>query len=427
MPRKAQGTVFVDKGAMFASVIVAPRKRLSRVLQGIASPEDEDKARAWAATLQALVDALRAAARSSEIAARVDEALEVGRSDPEQGLARVQGAVGKLKAQKTAAALVEPRRPSGGTTFRAFAQKWTSGDLHREYPDHVADVDQDKNASRLKTYVYPVIGGFTLAEITLDHCEDVLRRIPPQKSRDTRRHVAQLMVRIFNLATYPSRLLAHSPLPRGFLPKRGPRKALSYVYPEEDAKLLGCTRDVPLVNRLLYGFLCREGMRSGEALSLTWSDLDLDHGAVRLDENKTDDARAWALDAGVVRALAWWRKRVPHEAKDPVFPGISNAGHLADGFRAHLELAGVKRPELYERSKARRPVRLHDCRATFITLSLANDKTEGWVTDRTGHKSSGQVATYRRTARTAAELELGALLPLDKAIPEIRKARRRAA
>jgi integrase len=50
-------------------------------------------------------------------------------------------------------------------------------------------------------------------------------------------------------------------------------------------------------------------MRKEEALALTWSDVDLERGAVRLDENKTDDPRAWALDPSVTKALAWWRKR----------------------------------------------------------------------------------------------------------------------
>ena len=58
-------------------------------------------------------------------------------------------------------------------------------------------------------------------------------------------------------------------------------------------------------------------------------------------------------------------------------------------------------------------------RATFITLTLANRRTEAWVQDRTGHKSSLMLNLYRRAARTAAELGLGDLLPLDTAIPEL--------
>jgi hypothetical protein len=41
------------------------------------------------------------------------------------------------------------------------------------------------------------------------------------------------------------------------------------------------------------------------------------------------------------------------------------------------------------------------------------------VTARTGHKSSAMVAGYKRQVRTAAELNLGWLAPLDAAIPEL--------
>jgi hypothetical protein len=37
-----------------------------------------------------------------------------------------------------------------------------------------------------------------------------------------------------------------------------------------------------------------------------------------------------------------------------------------------LRTAGVTRPELFERTAARQPIRVHDLRATFVTVSLAN-------------------------------------------------------
>ena len=64
-----------------------------------------------------------------------------------------------------------------------------------------------------------------------------------------------------------------------------------------------------LVRRITYGVLTREGMRASELASLKWRDVDLEHGRVRLDENKTDDPRAWALSPDVTRTLAWWKKR----------------------------------------------------------------------------------------------------------------------
>ena len=61
-------------------------------------------------------------------------------------------------------------------------------------------------------------------------------------------------------------------------------------------------------------------------------------------------------------------------------------------------------------------IRVHDLRGTFVTLSLANGRTEAWVADRTGHRSSVMINRYRRAARTATEPGLGLLAPLNEAM-----------
>jgi integrase len=236
----------------------------------------------------------------------------------------------------------------------------------------------------------------------------------------TRRQIAQLLIRVLNLAVYPGKVIQFSPIPRGWLPQ-AKRKAKSYLYPAEDAKLLACT-DIPLVFRLLYGLLAREGMRCGEAAALDWTDIT-DAGELNLDENKTDEPRTWALDPAVFRALVAW-KGMQRPKRACVFTTDDGermyVRHLAHQLREHLVIAGVNRPALFAKTEKRLRFRVHDLRGTFVTLALANGKTETWVVDRTGHKSSGMVANYRSTARSAAELSLGSLLPLDEAIPELR-------
>jgi len=92
------------------------------------------------------------------------------------------------------------------------------------------------------------------------------------------------------------------------------------------------------------------------------------------------------------------------------------AGHL----RTHLKLAGVTRSQLFEANESRLAIRAHDLRATFVTVSLALGKTEAWITDRTGHRSSQMIYAYKRAARTHAELQLGGFKPMWEAIPELR-------
>ena len=208
---------------------------------------------------------------------------------------------------------------------------------------------------------------------------------------------------------------SHS-LPVGFLPKVKGKKATAFLYPSEDAQLLACTK-VPLARRVLYGFLAREGLRLGEALGLRWRDFDLTRGVVTLDENKTDDPRAWALSADVKEALGAY-KRANASVEALVFP--TDERRAAEIFRADLGEAKVTQPELFSETESRKQIRVHDLRSTFVTLSIANDKKETWVADRTGHKSSTMINRYRRQDRQAAELKLGTLARLDQAIPELR-------
>jgi integrase len=297
---------------------------------------------------------------------------------------------------------VPKRKADGATlTFQQVAKKWTSGELHRDHPDHVKDKDHTDDKSRLEKLCAIDLGRGTLGSVpigafTLDHAETAMRHLPPEAKRPaTRRGYAQVIHRVLALAVYPCRYIATNPLPKGFMPKVGKPPAHSYLYPAEDAALMACigTKEkpgVPLAYRLLYGFLAREGCRLGEALALRWQDVDLDLGVLKLDANKTDDARAWQMDPGVVRALKAW-KRIVGDGFQFVFvhgEGILGKDQLAERLRADLLTAKVDRAELHKDGENRGKFRVHDLRGTFVTLSLANGKTETWVADRTGHTSS---------------------------------------
>jgi integrase len=311
-------------------------------------------------------------------------------------------------------------------TFAAFALSWTSGELAKSHPDHVREKDAERDETQLRGYVYPVIGHLPLDQVTLDQCDEVLRRLPSRLSRASRRHVAQVVSRVLRLAVYPARHLKQSPIPTGWLPKIKGRKAFDFLYPEEDVALMGAA-SVPLPRRLLYGFLAREGMRLGEALGLRWRHLDLERGFVILDKNKTDDPRRWSLGADVVAALRLWRDNFREDTTPNanVFTAangglVPNHAGLSRLLRVDLGRAGITRPSLFERSATRSPLRVHDLRATFITLALATGRSETWVTDRTGHTSSQMVARYKRGARAHEEGNVGWLAALDEAIPELR-------
>ncbi len=325
----------------------------------------------------------------------------------------------------------EPEEERTIPTIAAFAKQWTDGDLAEDFPDNVSVIDHGANESRLRDYINPVIGDTRLDKLTIEDAQRVMRKLPSKLSVASRRHIAQVIHRVCALAVYPARHLLASPIPKGFLPKLKKGPAKGFLFRDEEARLLACT-EVPIVFRMLYGFLNREGMRKEEAASLEWSDekgpdaggwIDLARGMVYLDDHKTVEAsgaRDWRLDAYVVSALRVWRKLHPDARY--VFEGTDGGpirlGHLPAKLREHLKLAGIERTELFESTATRRRIVAHDMRGIFVTVSIARGKSEGWIQRRTGHTTSAMLAKYRRGAANLSEGDEAALAPLDGAIPE---------
>lgn len=413
MPRRATGSVRERDGAFYAAFSVGKGKRISRKLAAKTLVDAEARATAINAAV------LRMRTAGVGVSAMTAFVEDMASASP----TRLAG-LDKIIAEVCASQADDAPSDVEVLTFQDVADDWTAGRLTARYPGHVKKIDHTNNRSRLKNYVLPIVGDVPVGMFRLAHAERVLAQDGlPERSR---RHVAQIITRVLALAVYPCKALPVSPIPKGWLPKRMARKAMSYLYPSEDARLLACTR-VPLVRRFLYGVLDREGMRRSELLGLEWSDLDLERGAINLDETKTDDPRTWALDRSVLAGLKWWRSL--HPTARWVFEADAEKGKpaapyslddTAEDLRRDLRTAGVDRAALFERSEARQPIRLHDLRATFITLSLAAGKSEAWISDRTGHRSSEMINRYKRTARTAADLDAGSLAPLNEAIPELR-------
>lgn len=311
---------------------------------------------------------------------------------------------------------------AGQVTIRQWGEEYTSGRLSKRYPDDVKAKDWSDDAARLRKYVYPRIGDTPVSMVTVAHAQLVMSRLPEKLTKASRRHVAQVINRLMTLAVWPGQLLPQNPLPRGWMPKIGPRKMFFFVYPSEEALLLRCEA-VAALARVFVGVLDREGMRVSELWDAEWWQFDLARGAFSLPKNKSKNPRMWAMAPDVVAVM----KRLHDLAKpEPTDKPFARMGEFTEGsrpalarcFRRWLQAAGVDRPELFTTTADTHALRAHDLRATFVTVALANDRTDTWVRDRTGHLTASMVDRYRRGARQWAELKLGTLVSLTEALSE---------
>lgn len=101
-----------------------------------------------------------------------------------------------------------------------------------------------------------------------------------------------------------------------------------------------------------------------------WDRLDLVHGMVHMDRERTGNPRPVPIDADIVRALERWRKLTPMPAATkPVFVDMTGRpirpDEAKDRLHQALRTAKVERAELYAKSPKREPLRWHDLRASW--------------------------------------------------------------
>lgn len=461
MAREINGGAYVSRGRAFMRITTARGVRTPKALPWVTAEQlakhDGDKATPCACVacvrareVQALVNRLREAGQQDFVENLVKSGASAGDDDTGRAkMAELALAVDGIAG--SAIVKAKPKVETAKDTIRGIGERWTDGELHRLHPDHVRDKRTAKDDEyRLELLCETGIGAIPVSRFTLDDADAAMRDIdaarqrvedrraqarggPPRRlaplAPAARRQYAQMISRICAMAVYPLRLITVSPIPKGWLPRVSNDKAKGLVYPDEERAFLA-DASIPIQWRMFFGALARLGFRADEAAGLSISDVDVARGIVVLDENKTDDPRAPAYGEvpGLVEALTWWKEayRADAEGDEPFFVQPNGERIRVDGlahrYRTMLETtlrgAGLYRADLFIGGERRMRLRVHDLRGAFVTYALANGRTETWVQDRTGHRSSHMVNRYRRVARTVLEAELGDLTPLDEAIPE---------
>lgn len=404
---KERGGVKVFEGRVYARIRYGQNERFEERLPW-ASPGDQAAARERARLIAELCDQLVAAGRRDLVRSTAKEAAAATSPKALETVRKAVAALAKLGPTTSATKL---------TTFKDVAEDWLSGELRRKYPDHVAAKASFKlERARLDRYIYPHIKDVPIVAFEKAHADLVMSHLPAKriKTSAARRHVAQIIGRVLNLAVMPLGLIKVSPLPRGFLPRIERSRHYTCLFPHEEATFLAC-KEVDEAFRLFIGVLDREGMRVSELADSEWWQWNLQVGTFTATKTKTRDPRMWALRPDVARAMRLWHDRHGKTKKRPfvdVVPDEKAKALLAKRLREGLKVAGVTRKELFEKTEHTGALRAHDMRATFVTISLAESRPETWIRDRTAHKTLSMIDRYRRTARQFAELKVGTLIDL---------------
>ena len=134
-----------------------------------------------------------------------------------------------------------------------------------------------------------------------------------------------------------------------------------YLTSEQESTLL---KQLPVQYGPVVHTAINTGLRQGELLQLTWSDIDWSAGILTVQETKAGDKRRMPMNSTVLGVLTSLKNRCATQPTDHVFP--HGARYLRRAFVRAVKAAGLV------------PFRFHDLRHTFasrLAMQGANDRT----------------------------------------------------
>jgi integrase len=235
------------------------------------------------------------------------------------------------------------------------------------------------------------LGHYYLADITtpvISETKDKLLRTPTKhgKRRSPATAVRYLAVlsHAFTVATKEWQWVDDNPLRNVTKPKES-RGRVRYLDKDEIQRLRDacCTSDNKYLETI-FVLAISTGMRKGEILSLSWSDVDLAKKSITLQETKNGERRSVPL-AGEAYKLLKKLGKVRNIDNNLLFPGKrkrKQPGKIDTSWRKALTAAGIK------------DYRFHDNRHTAASHLAMNGASLAEIAEVLGHKTLAMVKRY---------------------------------
>jgi integrase len=243
--------------------------------------------------------------------------------------------------------------------------------------------------SHVRLYLKPALGHHELTKLRAEHLDAmyaVMRARPDRPSPATIARV-HATVRASLNAALVRRHIAFNPALQVELEKVDRRRLPVWTIPQLRA-FLALTTDDPWHTALCM--IALTGLRRGEALSLTWADVDLANARLVVKASKTDAGiRTVTLAEDTLRRLRELRKE---QLEDRLALGSAYAETnlvlcWPDGTSPDPEVLNRHFRRLSEAAALPR-IRLHDLRHTHASHALAAGEAMKVVSERLGHATT---------------------------------------
>ena len=300
--------------------------------------------------------------------------------------------------------------------------EWTMRWLAARKERGLASVADDR--SRLRHHVLVRLGPKDVRRVSRSDIEDLVEDLDTKVraktiSWKTASHAWGLVTRMFADACGAKRrdlrVREDNPALNVHGPERGALRSKVYLYPSEVDALLSCS-DVPLRWRRMFAITTYLYARAGEINALTWDDVDLERGIVHIHRSadrrtgevkstKTKTARRVPIDPALRPLLEAMHADSKGEGR--VSPVHETDKKLSRQLRRCLELADVKRAELFAADETRKPLTFHDLRGTGITWCAVRGDDPLKIKQRAGHSTFSTTEGYIREAENLRETNFG--------------------
>ena len=271
----------------------------------------------------------------------------------------------------------------------------------------------------IENHIKPNIGSIPLNKLTSLELQKLYKKLlgngrverieskkqPKGLSAKTVRNINQIICSALNLAI-EQRLILTNPADACALPKLEHRE-MKTLPVEQLTSFLREAKESGVFE--MYYIELATGLRRGELLGLKWSDIDLEHGSLRVQRQiaridgeiveaplKTKNAyRTLLLSADAIDVLKTQKKKCG--TSPYVFPSPTG-GPISPDSVLHMLHRVLKRAGLPK-------VRFHDLRHTFATLALQNGVDIKTVSGMLGHFSAGFTLDTYAHVTTSAQKE----------------------